>query len=91
LLHGEGALIAQDLFVRDVGEYAGYRGPGKLEGSIVNWLNGPAFERVGERSGFRVRIRPFTHRTGSPTVVLTARPRDAYERARVPGSAPAAA
>lgn len=92
LLHGEGVLIAQDLFVRDVGQYAAYRGPGKLEGSIVNWLNGPAFQRVGERSGFRVRIRPFTHRAGSNTVVLTARPRDAYERAgRVAGPAPAAA
>ena len=34
-----------------------YRGPGKLEGSIVNWLNGPIFQLVGERSGFEVDRR----------------------------------
>ena len=40
LLHHEGILVAQDLFAGDVGQYASFRGPGKLEGSIVNWLNG---------------------------------------------------
>jgi hypothetical protein len=79
LLHHEGALVAQDLFVRETGQYASYRGPGKLEGSIVNWLNGPVFQLVGERSGFRVGIEPFGFREGSNTVVLTARHRDAYE------------
>jgi hypothetical protein len=78
LLHHEGVLIAQDLFVRDVSEYAAYRGPGKLEGSIVNWLNGPVFKLVGERSGFRVSAEQFGYREGSNTVVLNARPRDAY-------------
>lgn len=78
LLHGEGVLVAQDLFVRATGQYASFRGPGKLEGSIVNWLNGPVFQLVGERSGFRVVIEPFTYREGSNTVVLTARQRDAY-------------
>jgi hypothetical protein len=78
LLHHEGVLIAQDLFVREVSEYAAYRGPGKLEGSIVNWLNGPVFTLVGERSGFRVCAEPFGYREGSNTVVLSARPRDAY-------------
>jgi putative S-adenosyl-L-methionine-dependent methyltransferase len=80
LLHHEGVLVAQDLFVRETGQYAAYRGPGKLEGSIVNWLNGPVFQLVGERAGFRVTVEPFTHRTGSNTVVLTARPRDANSR-----------
>jgi len=79
LLHHEGVLVAQDLFVRRTGQYASYRGPGKLEGSIVNWLNGPVFRQVGERSGFRVAIEPFTFREGSNTVVLTARSRDAFE------------
>lgn len=80
LLHHEGVLVAQDIFVREMSQYAAYRGPGKLEGSIVNWLNGPVFKLVGERSGFRVSVEPFAHREGSNTVVLDARPRDAYSR-----------
>lgn len=80
LLHHEGVIVAQDLFVREISQYAAYRGPGKLEGSIVNWLNGPVFQRVGERSGFRVAVEPFAYREGSNTVVLQARPRDAYSR-----------
>jgi hypothetical protein len=80
LLHHEGVVIAQDLFVREVSQYAAYRGPGKLEGSIVNWLNGPVFQLVGQRSGFRVTVEPFAYREGSNTVVLSARPRDAYAR-----------
>ncbi len=75
-------LVAQDIFVRDVSQYAAYRGPGKLEGSIVNWLNGPVFQLVGERSGFRVAVEPFAYREESNTVVLSARPRDAYSPAR---------
>ena len=78
LLHHEGTLLAQDLFVREMGQYASYRGPGKLEGSIVNWLNGPIFQLIGERSGFEVVVEPFAHREGSNTVVLSARHRDAY-------------
>jgi hypothetical protein len=84
LLHHEGTLVAQDIFVRDVGAYDAYRGPGKLEGSIVNWLNGPIFQLVGERSGFRVDVEKFAHREKSNTFVLTARQRDAYVR---PGGA----
>ncbi len=85
LLHHEGVLVAQDLFVRETGQYAAYRGPGKLEGSIVNWLNGHVFQLVGERSGFRVGVEPFAHREGSNTVVLTARHRDAFrDRSEAP-------
>ena len=80
LLHHEGVLVAQDLFVREISEYSAFRGPGKLEGSIVNWLNGPVFQLVGERSGFRVSVEPFAYRQGSNIVVLSARPRDAYLR-----------
>lgn len=78
LLHHEGVLVVQDLFVRETGQYAAYRGPGKLEGSIVNWLNGRVFQLVGERFGCRVGIEPFAYREGSNTVVLTARHRDAF-------------
>jgi hypothetical protein len=92
LLHHEGVLVAQDLFVRDTQQYSSYRGPGKLEGSIVNWLNGPIFQRVGERSGFRVGVEPFSFREGSNTVVLTARSRDAFiGRGTVDESTPALA
>jgi hypothetical protein len=82
LLHHEGVLIAQDLFVRDTTQYASFRGPGKLEGSIVNWLNGPVFELVGERLGFRVQLEPFAYRPGSNIVVLCARQRDAFVNGR---------
>ncbi len=78
LLHPEGVLLAQDIFIQEISQYAAYRGPGKLEGSIVNWLNGPVFKLVGERAGFQVSLEPFRHREGSNTVVLHARPRDAY-------------
>jgi hypothetical protein len=90
LLHHEGVLIAQDLFVREMSQYASYRGPGKLEGSIVNWLNGPVFKLVGERAGFRVTVEPFAFREGSNTVVLTAHQRDAYRAPAVVTAAVAA-
>jgi SAM-dependent methyltransferase len=83
LLHPEGVLQLQDLFVRDLGEYSSFRGPGKIEGSIVNWLNGPLFQMVGERLGFHVGLEPFTYRAGSNIVVLTARRRDASSDERL--------
>ena len=83
LLHPEGVLQLQDLFVRDVGEYSSFLGPGKIEGSIVNWLNGPLFQMVGERLGFHAALEPFTHREGSNIVVLTARRRDASSDERL--------
>jgi hypothetical protein len=84
LLHHQGTLVAQDIFVSAISQYAAFRGPGKLEGSVVNWLNGPVFELVGERAGFKVSIEPFSYREGSNTVVLQARPRDAYTRSQSP-------
>ena len=83
LLHPEGVLQIQDLFVRDLGQYTSFRGPGKLEGSIVNWLNGPLFQTVGERLGFQVSLEPFTYREKSNTVVLTARRREASSDERL--------
>jgi hypothetical protein len=76
----EGILVAQDLFAGDVGQYASFRGPGKLEGSIVNWINAPIFQLLGERSGFEVTVEPFAYREGSNISVLSARHRDAYRR-----------
>jgi hypothetical protein len=64
----------------DVSHYASYRGPGKLEGSIVNWINAPIFQLIGERSGFEVTVEPFAHREGSNISVLSARHRDAHRR-----------
>ena len=64
----------------DVGAYASFRGPGKLEGSIVNWINAPIFQLIGERSGFEVTVEPFAYRAGSNISVLSARHRDAYRR-----------
>ena len=78
LLHHEGVLVAQDLFIRELNQYGLYRGPGKLEGSIVNWLNGPVFQMVGDRLGFKVDVEPFAYREGSNTAVLTARHRDTH-------------
>ena len=82
LLHYQGTFLAQDIFVAEIGQYAAFRGPGKVEGTVVNWLNGPAFQLVGERAGFDVSLEPFRYREGSNSVVLQARPRDAYARAR---------
>jgi hypothetical protein len=78
LLHHEGVIVAQDLFIRELNQYGLYRGPGKLEGSIVNWLNGPIFQIVGDRLGFKVDVEPFAYREGSNTAVLTARHRDTH-------------
>jgi spermidine synthase len=97
-LNHEGVLVAQDIFVRETSQYAAYRGPGKLEGSIVNWLNGPIFQIVGDRLGFKVDVEPFAYREGSNTAVLTARHRDTHRvalgtetTAEDAGLAPAAA
>jgi hypothetical protein len=46
---------------------------------------------VAERAGFRVSIDPFGYREGSNTVVLQARPRDAYSRAEAQPAVPLAA
>ena len=31
----------------------GFHGPGKLDGSIVNWVNGALLREVAERAGYR--------------------------------------
>jgi hypothetical protein len=77
LLHPYGRLICHDLFVTDVHAYrTGFRGPGKYDGSIVNWLNGPLLAHIGRRKGFDVNYQPFAHRTGTNIVTMTAQVRD---------------
>ena len=50
--------------------------PGKYDGSVVNWINGPLLTLVGSRKGFDVRFEPFRHREGTNIVTMTARVRD---------------
>ncbi|MGI5157473.1 class I SAM-dependent methyltransferase [Microbispora sp. CA-102843] len=73
LLHPFGMLVCHDLFVTDVQGYrTGFRGPGKYDGSVVNWVNGPLLAHVGRRMGFDVRFTPFRHTGGGNIVTLTA-------------------
>jgi len=48
----------------------GFHGPGKLEGSIVNWVNGALLREVAERAGYDLHFAPFHYRPGSRTSVL---------------------
>ncbi|HEY7067771.1 MAG TPA: hypothetical protein VII06_40320 [Chloroflexota bacterium] len=78
LLHPRGMFQVQDLFVTDLDQYRGtFRGPGKMDGSIVNWLNGPLFRLVGAHLGYTVHLEPFArYRAKSNTVILTTSQRD---------------
>ncbi|HEV8674014.1 MAG TPA: class I SAM-dependent methyltransferase [Methylomirabilota bacterium] len=72
LLHPKGTLQVQDLFVTDLADYRrGFRGPGKLDGSIVNWVNGALLRAAADRLGYRVEYTPFRYRPGSAITVLT--------------------
>jgi len=71
LLHPRGFLQVQDIFVTNFNEYRlGFHGPGKLDGSIVNWVNGALLREVGERAGYDVHFAPFHYRPGSRTSIL---------------------
>ncbi|MBV8731671.1 MAG: hypothetical protein JO336_17840 [Acidobacteriia bacterium] len=71
LLYPRGYLQVQDIFVTDFNEYRlGFHGPGKMDGSIVNWVNGVLLREVGERSGYDVHFAPFQYRKGSKTSIL---------------------
>ncbi|WP_169948174.1 hypothetical protein [Microbispora sp. H11081] len=77
LLHPYGRLVCHDIFVTDVQSYrTHFRGPGKYEGSVVNWVNGPLLAHVGRRNGFDVHYAPFAHRSGGNIVTMTAQVRD---------------
>ena len=71
LLHPRGSLQVSDIFVEKLTDYLhGFRGPGKMDGSIVNWVNGALLEVVGAQSGYDVHFAPFRYRTGSKTSIL---------------------
>jgi hypothetical protein len=77
LLHPFGKLVCHDLFVTGVQDYrVGYRGPGKYDGSVVNWVNGPLLAHVGRRRGFDVQYVSFRHRSGGNIVTMIAQPGD---------------
>jgi hypothetical protein len=77
LLHPFGRLVCHDLFTTSPGEYrAGFYGPGKYDGSVVNWVNGPLLQLLASRRGFGVRFSPFTPRPASNVKTMTAQVRD---------------
>jgi hypothetical protein len=77
LLHPFGRLICLDLFRTEPGQYhTGFGGPGKYDGSVVNWVNGALLQLAGNRRGFDVRIGPLPGRPAGPVRTLTAQVRD---------------
>jgi hypothetical protein len=77
LLHPRGFLQVQDIFVTAMDEYRhGFRGPGKLDGSVVNWVNGALLAAVAARAGYDVHFAPFRYRPGSRTSILYTTQRD---------------
>jgi hypothetical protein len=77
LLHPHGVLQCHDLFVTDIHQYLeGFKGPGKYDGSVVNWVNGRLLAAIGSRHGFDVSFAPFAHRVGANVLTMTARARD---------------
>ena len=77
LLHPRGYLQVQDIFVTTMDEYRhGFRGPGKLDGSVVTWVNGALLCAVAARAGYDVHFAPFRYRPGSRTSILYTTQRD---------------
>jgi hypothetical protein len=77
LLHPRGYLQVQDIFVPAMTDYRqGFKGPGKLDGSLVSWVNGPLLRAVGARAGYDVHFAPFRYRPGSKTTLLFTTQRD---------------
>jgi hypothetical protein len=71
LLHPGGYLQVQDIFVTKLADYSRmFRGPGKLDGSIVNWVNGALLAEIGGQAGYNVHFAPFLYRQGSRTSTL---------------------
>jgi hypothetical protein len=71
LLHPRGYLQVQDIFVTKLDDYGRlFRGPGKMDGSIVNWVNGALLAEVGAQAGYDVHFAPFHYKQGSRTSIL---------------------
>jgi hypothetical protein len=77
LLHPFGRIQCHDLFLTGSHQYrTGFYGPGKYDGSVVNWVNGPLLQLIANRRGFGVEFTPFRQRPGSNITTLTAQARD---------------
>jgi hypothetical protein len=77
LLHPRGYLQVHDIFVPAMDEYRqGFKGPGKLDGSLVAWVNGALLRVVGARAGYDVHFAPFRYRPESKTTILFTTQRD---------------
>jgi hypothetical protein len=77
LLHPFGRVVCHDLFTTAAGEYrSGFYGPGKYDGSVVNWVNGPLLQLLASRRGYDVRFSAFKQRPGSHVKTLTVQVRD---------------
>jgi hypothetical protein len=77
LLHPFGRIQCHDLFLTGSRQYrTGFYGPGKYDGSVVNWVNGPLLQLIASRRGFGVEFTPFRQRPGSNITTLTAQARD---------------
>ncbi len=77
LLHPFGRLQCHDLFLTSPDAYlAGFYGPGKYDGSVVNWVNGALLALTGNRRGFDVQITPLRGRPTAHVKTLTAQVRD---------------
>jgi hypothetical protein len=77
LLHPFGKMVCHDLFTTTTRDYrAGFYGPGKYDGSVVNWVNGPLLQLLASRRGFEARFSPFTQRPASNVKTLTVHVRD---------------
>ena len=71
LLHPRGYLQVMDIFVTELTQYrGGFKGPGKLDGSLVNWVNGALLAEIGKQAGYDVHFVPFKYRKGSRTSIL---------------------
>jgi len=77
LLHPRGYLQVFDIFVTDMAQYrTGFFGPGKLDGSLLNWVNGALLKEVAHREGYDVHFRPFKYRKDTKTSILYTTRRD---------------
>jgi hypothetical protein len=77
LLHPFGRVVCHDLFTTTPGDYhGGFFGPGKYDGSVVNWVNGPLLQLLASRRGFGVQFSPFRQRPASHVKTLMAQVRD---------------
>jgi hypothetical protein len=77
LLHPFGRMVCHDLFTTRPADYRdGFFGPGKYDGSVVNWVNGPLLQLFASRRGFDVRFSTFKQRSASNVKTLTVQVRD---------------